>query len=417
MTRHQRIFYGWWIVIALFGVGMVGSMVRYSLTAFFPFISSELGWSRSLIGSGQTLTVFIYALLVPFAGRMTDRVGGRKTIFIGGLVNLCGWLLLSMMKSLWQLYLYYGLITAVAVSMNHYVPIQATARKWFIKRAGLVGGILIAAFAVGTSIFIPLLTWMANSFGWRITSIICGTAFGPFILLLSLVVIRDTPESRGLSPDGEDLIRAFSDRKEVTVENWSVKEALRTSQFWLLFIAFSLPGIPLNGLLAHLVMWGVDLGSSKAAAGIFITVLTLPMAIAAPVGGWLGDRYGKRRIIAIGCLCALFIMLWAWQGVHTPKQLILFGIMVGISLNLPLGLFTPYLGDLFGRANVGSLFGILTLGWGVIGGTGALLWGIIFDKSGSYNFACLVSTVCYAIAVAAVTLVRPIPVKAHLNHK
>lgn len=415
VTRRQRIFYGWWVVIALFGVGMVGSMVRYSLTAFFPFISSELGWSRSLIGSGQTLSVLIYALLVPFVGWITDRVGGRKIIFIGGLINLCGWILLSTMKSLWQLYVYYGLITAVAVGMNHYVPIQATGRKWFIKRAGLVGGILVAAFAVGTSILIPLLTTMASSSGWRTTSLICGSAFGLFILFLALFVIRDTPESIGLSPDGEGLTQTFLGKKEVTAETWPVKEALKTSQFWLLFITYSLPGIPLNGLLAHLVMWGVDLGSSRAAAGIFITALTLPMAVGAPLGGWLGDKYGKKRIIAIGFLCALLIMLWAWQGVHTPQQLILFGIMVGISLNLPLGLFTPYLGDLFGRANVGSLFGILTLGWGLIGGTGAFLWGIIFDTSGSYNFACLVSTICYAIAVAAVMFVQPVPVKAHLR--
>jgi len=408
MTSDKKIFYGWWVVIALFGVGTVGSMVRYSLTAFFPFISPELGWSRSLIGSGQTLTVLIYALLVPFVGRMTDRLGGRKTIFLGGLVNLCGWLLLSTMKSVWQLYLYYGFITAVAVGMNHYVPIQATGRKWFIKRAGLVGGILIAAFAVGTSIFIPLLTLMASSSGWRTTSLVYGSAVGLLILLLSSLVIRDTPESIGLNPDGEDLKQTFPDKKEVTMETWSTTEALKTSQFWLLFITYSLPGIPLNGLLAHLVMWGVDLGSSKGAAGIFITALTLPMAVAAPFGGWLGDRYGKRRIIAVGFLCAFWIMLWAWYGVHTPKQLILFGIMIGITLNLPIGLFAPYLGDLFGRANIGSLYGILTTGWGLIGGTGALLWGIMFDTTGNYNSACLVSVACYAIAVVAALLVRPI---------
>ena len=99
MKRQQGIFYGWWVVIALFGVGMVGSMIRYSMTAFFPFISSELGWSRSIIGSAQTLTMLAYALFVPLVGWMLDRIGARKTIFIGGLINLGGWILVSMTNS------------------------------------------------------------------------------------------------------------------------------------------------------------------------------------------------------------------------------------------------------------------------------------------------------------------------------
>ena len=81
---------------------------------------------------------------------------------------------------------------------------------------------------------------------------------------------------------------------------------------------------------------------------------------------------------------------------------------MGISAGLPIGLYTPLLGDLCGRANVGSLFGILTMGHSLIGGCGPLLWGKLFEISGSYNSVCVVSAGCYAIAVLAAYLVKPI---------
>jgi len=378
------------------------------MTAFFPFISSEIGWSRSIIGAAQTLAVLIYALMVPLSGWLTDRVGSRRTILIGGLINLGGWISISAITSPWQLYLYYSFTMGIAVSLCHYVPIQATVRKWFKKRAGLVGGILIAAFAVGTAIFMPLMTEIAGSLDWRRTSLLCGFVFGFLILLLTLFVIRDTPESMGLSIDGEGFVQPLPGEQAIVGEDWSAKEALKTRQYWLLFVTYSFQGIPINGLLAHLVIWGVDLGSDIRAAGIFMTGLTLPMAIAAPLGGWLGDRHGKRLIIAVSNLCCLLLMVLAWQGVHTAPKLVIFSIAIGFGLNLQIGLFSPYLGDLFGRANIGFLYGIITTGWGLIGGSGAFLWGVIYDTTGSYHLACFFSIICYAIAFIAVLLIQPI---------
>ncbi len=82
--------------------------------------------------------------------------------------------------------------------------------------------------------------------------------------------------------------------------------------------------------------------------------------------------------------------------------------MIGLGYGLPTGLFAPYLGDLFGRANVGSLFGIVTMGWGLVGGWGAVLWGIIFDTTRGYNLACLISAGCYALALIALFLIKPL---------
>ena len=396
------------MVCALFIVGMLGPMGRYSITAFFPFISSDLGWSRSEIGLAQSLTLWTYSLFVILSGLMIDRIGSRRTIVIGGLLCLSSWILLSTVKSLWQLYVYYGLVMALAVSMTHYVPTQATVRKWFRSRSGLASGILASAFALGCIIFMPLLTWMSDTSGWRSASLVCAFAFSIPITLLAYFVIRDSPESMGLRPDGENVPHPSLNKHEVIKKDLAVSDVLRTSQFWLLFTTYSMIGMVMNGLFAHIVMWGVDLGSPLAVAGFFVTLITAPSIVAKVCGGWLGDKYGKREVMIISSSVCLLIMLGAWRTIHSAQQLRIFSLIMGIGYGLPTGLFAPYLGDLFGRANVGSSFGILTMGWGLIGGWGPTIWSVIFDKTGCYNMACLISAGCYAFALVAVLLIRPI---------
>jgi OFA family oxalate/formate antiporter-like MFS transporter len=406
LTKKQPIFYGWWIVVGLFVIGAVASLGRYNMAAFLPFIMSELGWSLETIGLAQSLAIWLYALFVLLSGALVDRVGSRKTFLIGGAVTILGWVLLSTAQSPWQLYLYYGVLLALAVGMTHYVPLLATTRKWFRKRAGVVAGITGSAWAVGSSIFLPVMTALAASHGWRYTSLILGICFGAIIMLCALFIIRDTPESVGLCPDGEESPPVLEPTTSVEV-SWDVKRALKTSQFLLLFIAYSVYNIGLNGLVAHAVAWGIDLGSPKATAGIFSTALALPWIFGCVTGGWLGDRFGKTRVMPIGLMLCTAAMLYGWLGVHTQQGLMLFAIAVGLGTGLQVSLYVPLLGDFFGRAHVGSLFGILTCGYGLIGGWGPLIWARLREATGYYNVAALVSAVCYAIAVVAILFVRP----------
>ena len=407
LMKGRRVFYGWWVLAALVVVGSLGPMARYGISAFFPELSKELHWSRSLIGTAQSISLWAYSLLSILAGFMIDRLGGRKTILIGGAFCLVGWLLLSSVNSVWQLYLYYGFVMAAAVSFTHLVPVQSTSRKWFIKRGGLAGGIVGSAFALGTAVFSPVLTSLSQGFGWRNTSLVAAFVTGIPILALAFFVIRDTPESVGLNPDG-----APSPVKEgivsSTLRRWTVGSALKTRQFWLLFVAYSLLGIVYNGLLAHLVIWATDLGSAVAAAGLFVTLFNGPSVAARVVGGVMGDRYGKRKVILIGVAISLIMALLGWRSVTSPLVLGVFAVALGLGIGFSNTLFAPYLGDLFERENVGSLFGVLTLGWGLVGGVGPLLWGEIYDRTGTYSLALLLSAVFYALAMVMLFLVRPL---------
>jgi MFS family permease len=407
MNTKRRIYYGWWVLFALVIVGSIGPMTRYGVPAFFPELSKELGWSRSLIGTAQSVSLWVYSFVSIFTGLMIDRIGGRKTILIGGGICLVGWLLLSTVNSVWQLFLYYGFVMGVAISFTHLVCVQAISRKWFVKRGGLAGGIVGSAFAIGTSIFSPLLTSLASGFGWRNVSLVAAFVSGVPIMLLAYFVIKDTPESVGLHPDGE--IPIVTKTSVVDKGNrWSVSKALKTRQFLLLFFSYSLTGIVYNGLIGHVVIWAVDLGSTAAAAGIFVTLFNGPSVAARVFGGAMGDKHGKQKILLVGTSLSLAVVLLGLFGTTSPVMLAFFAVVLGLAVGFSNTLFAPYLGDLYGRENVGSLFGILTLGWGLIGGVGPLLWGWIYDLTGGYKSALVLSAACYAMALVITSLIRPL---------
>lgn len=406
MTRKQPIFYGWWIVVGLFAIDVVASLGRYNLAAFLPFMMDELGWARETISLAQSIAIWLYALSVVLAGVLVDRIGSRKTFLIGGALTILGWVLFSTAQSPWQLRLYYGVLLALAVGMTHYVPVMATIRKWFAKRAGMVAGVTGSAWALGNAIFMPVMTGMADSYGWRYTSLVLGISFGALIMLCALFIIRDTPESVGLRPDGDALQSAADPAASVQI-SWDVKSALKTSQFLLLLTSYSVYNIGLNGLAAHVVTWGTELGSPQATAGIFSTAFALAWMVGSIAGGWLGDKYGKNWVMPIGLIIGTAAMLYGGLGVHTQPGLMVLAVGIGLGTGLQVPLYAPLLGDLFGRARVGSLFGILTFGYGLIGGWGPLVWARLREATGSYNDAALVSTICYAIAAVALLLVRP----------
>ncbi len=406
MSKRQPIFYGWWVVVGLFAIDLVAGLARYSLAAFLPFMMSEPGWPRETISLAQSLGIWIYAPLVLLAGVLVDRIGSRKTFVMGGTLSILGWVLLSTVRAPWQLYLYYGLLVSLAVALTHYVPVMATARKWFIRKAGLVGGIVGSAWAAGHSVFVPVMTGLAASWHWRGTALVLGICFGALIVVCALLIIRDTPESMGLHPDGKTPSSA--DNCGTSPEaSWTVKQAIKTRQFAMLLLSYSVYNIGLNGIIAHGVTWGTDLGCPGARAGIFSTAIALGWLCGCLAGGWLGDKHGKTRVMPIGPMIATAAMLYGGLGVDSEQELMAVSVGVGLGTALQVPLYAPLLGDFFGRARVGSLFGILTFGYGLVGGWGPWIWARLREAMGSYNTAALVSAMCYAIAVVALLLVRP----------
>lgn len=413
VRQEKKIFYGWYVVAGLFVIAAVGPMGRYILTALFPFLMKDPGWSRETIGLAFTVHFWAYAFLSLLTGSLIDRVGGRATIFTGGILMLLGLMFLSAVREVWQFYLFFGVVLAAAVSMTHFVPNTALVRKWFVSKAGLATGLVTVGTVTGFAFLPPAISRMSAGMGWRSATVICALGFGISILLVALFVIRNTPESMGLCPDGykapSGTLGTGSAQPNGGDSGLTSRQALRTRNFWYFFVAYSVMGIPMQGALAHVIIWGVDLGYSPANSGLIMAALTLPSLPVRVLAGWMGDRFGKRMVLILFSLCTAIIWFAGWFFVKDRSTFLAFIILLGFAYSAPFSLYTPFLGDLFGRMIVGTLMGILTLGHGIIGGLGPYLWGWIADKTGSYILNCPISAACYSLVVLALYFLnRPV---------
>lgn len=408
MSNSSKIFYGWWVVTGLFFATFFGTWGRYIVAALIGFIHEDAGWTATQVNLSISIALWVYAAAVILVGRLVDTWGGRRVIITGSVLLSLGFIGLSLVTTLGQLYLAHGVLLAVACAMTHAVPTQAVARKWFIQRSGLVGGLLASAFAISQSLLAPVLTYGASIWTWRAVSL-AAASFDLVVLVLALLVVRDTPESMGLRPYGaEDLQERPAGTTVAAGEvQVPVTQALHTTAFWAMFFAYGFLAVPLQGVLSNIVNWGNAVGISMAGAGLAATAMHLSAIPGKMLWGALGDRLGKRLVQAAGHGLCLLIMLGGWLWVHDPPSLYVFAVCFGLSYGVGISLIAPYLGDLFGRQSVASLFGVVTAAHGFIGGFGPLLWGLIFDATGTYNMAALTSVGIYILVIICFYLARP----------
>jgi sugar phosphate permease len=127
VETRSGIFYGWWVIMACCVIAILSSAGRYSFTMFFPTLLDDLGWTRTMLGFGLTLHMWVYAITAIVAGILVDRYGARLIMVGGGVFILLGLVLTSKMSTVWEFYLYYGVILALGVATTLSVPAQATA--------------------------------------------------------------------------------------------------------------------------------------------------------------------------------------------------------------------------------------------------------------------------------------------------
>jgi MFS transporter, OFA family, oxalate/formate antiporter len=199
--RSLQIFYGWVVLACVSVVLLLTYGVQYSFGVFFTTMLQDLGWSRASLAGAFSLYSLVYIGLSIYSGRLTDRIGPRWVIAMGGLCLGSGMILVSLIQNPWQLYLFYGCLAGIGMSVA-YVPCNATVVKWFRRRRGLAVGIAGSGASLGIAGFPPVSEALIARFGWRQTYLLFGIAVLIALNMLAFFIVRD-PEVLGLQPDGD----------------------------------------------------------------------------------------------------------------------------------------------------------------------------------------------------------------------
>ncbi len=417
VESRNGIFYGWWVIIACALVAVLASTGRYSFTMFLPVLLEDLGWTRAMLGFGLTLHMWVYSIMAIITGILVDRYGARVIMVIGGMFILLGLVLASTMAALWEFYLYYGVILALGVAMTLSVPAQATARKWFTKKAGLAIAFASGGISIGIGVVALVAPALIGAYGWPSAWIYLGLSLGIAIVLLAGIIIRKDPESMGLLPDGRSAHSGADvdslDQSPPVEEIWTLREALATRSYWCILFGYGLVGINYVGIIGHMAAWGTDIAKAShipleegmAMIKMSVFLLALVSVIGGFIGGPLSDRIGRKPVFSISLFLSAVMSLYA-MVVSSLAGVLMVGLLSGLFMGLSVPLWSAYLGDIFGRASLATLFGLLTFTLGILGGSGSVIFGWIFDLTGSYKWAWFLAAVTTFVIIVLILLTR-----------
>ena len=382
------LFYGWIVVASSFTILFVSFGSAYSFTTFIEPLQAEFGASRGALSLAFACAGALYFVVGAFGGPLADRLGHRWVILTGILLLGSGYFVAATAAQLWQVYLGYGLGVGLGIGLV-YTPAVGAVQPWFVRRRGLTTGIAISGIGVGTLCAAPAAAWLIHTAGWR------SAYFGLVAIVLvpgiiAALAIDSTPHKRGLAPDG-----ATGPSAPAVEPGTSLRDALRSRTFWLLYGTNATLSIGLLVPFLHLVPFAQDAGIDRAVAVSLFVLLGLGSAVGRFLIGGLADRIGRNR--ALTAMCASLITIYAWWLLSsTAWQLAIFAAFFGTFYGGFVALLPTAVADHFGARNISGIIGLLytSVAPGFL--LGPTLAGLAFDIWQSYTLpivGCLVVTV------------------------
>lgn len=299
-SRSKGIHPAWYAAGITFLTLAMTAGFRSAPSVLIVPLEDAFGWSRDEVSLAISVNVLLYGLISPFAAALMERFGIRRVVMSALLLVGSGALLTTTMTSPWQMVMFWGFFVGIGSGSMALVFAATVTNRWFIERRGLVVGALTAAAATGQLIFLPLLSTMATTHGWKSVSIIIGTAAIAFIPLI-FVFLRESPEKHGYTPYGAP--NTWTPPKKISEPAASLaigtlRQSLGRRDFWLLTFSFFICGLSTSGLIGtHFIPAAHDHGMMEVTAASLLALIGIFDVVGTLASGWLTDRIDPRKLL------------------------------------------------------------------------------------------------------------------------
>ncbi|HEX2828258.1 MAG TPA: MFS transporter [Burkholderiales bacterium] len=387
---RRGIYYGWVIVAVTFLTLFIATGFRFAFGVYYSAIVDETGWGRAETAGIVSAAMIVYACTAALSGYLFDRVGARVLFPIGALCMGAGLMLCSTATSLAGLTATYGILLGFSYAALGFIPHMAIVPRWFDRRRGLASALSLAGNGLGSLVIASLSAELIVHVGWREAMWWFGIVAMVVLIPVTVVFHRHSAERVGLVRDGASARAAA---RAAPATGTTLHDALRSRHFWQLALAVTAMGTATMTIVVHQTRMLVDMGYGLTLASLIFGVLGALRAFGGLIWGALSDRIGRSACVAVICGISLVGLALLWLASFVPPEsaglriALLAGylLMFGLGFNGMSPVYASAVSDRFSGRNLGTILGLLDLGFGLGSAAGPWWAGWMFDRYVSYT--------------------------------
>jgi OFA family oxalate/formate antiporter-like MFS transporter len=366
--------------------------VLYSWSVFKANIPVEWGWLESQKSLPYSVACVVFSIMTFVGARLLVLYSPRLIVSAGGIMAGLGVIISSFSSSPWAFTLAFGVLLGSGIGFV-YASAGPTALKWFASsKTGLISGIVVAGFGMGSVWVAPLSRALMESYGLQTTMFYLG--IGMLVAVVGFAQLLANPPD-DFVPEGDEQINNSSKNQN---KDFSIRETTRTWQFYVIWIVFAFgsgAGLMIIGNLASIVKDQIGLPAFSAIA---VSALALGNGGGRVLYGILSDKIGRRNTLLIAFVMQAFLIgslfFTKISSLLTNVPLLMvFVALVGANYGANLAVIPAMMKDFYGAKNLAMNYGVVYTAWGLGGFMVSQLGSTIKDIYGSYDYA-------YALAAA-----------------
>jgi MFS family permease len=411
----SKIHPGWIAVAVTFVTLMATAGFRSAPSVLIVPLEDAFGWSRSDISLAVAINILLFGLVSPFAAALMEKFGIRKVVMSALITVSFGAFLTIFMQAPWQLIATWGVIVGIGTGSMALVFAATVANRWFVAKRGLVTGILTAAAATGQLIFLPGLSHLALTYGWKSVSITVAS-FALLVIPFIHLFLRERPSDLGLLPYGAAADwqpPAKSELSAFALAIDTLKQSSKRKDFWYLFGSFFVCGLSTSGLIGtHFIPAAHDHGMPTTLAASLLAMVGVFDVIGTIFSGWLTDRYDPRKLLffyfGLRGLSLFLLPSILFSSIH-PSTLV-FVIFYGLDWVATVPPTIMLCRAVLGPQRASVVYGWVFVGHQIGGATAAFGAAILRVQLGDYAAAFYVSGVmCIITAYFVLQIAKKVP--------
>jgi len=402
-----RVHYAWVVLAVMFTAMLAVVGIRAAPGVMINPLERAFGWDVSTISGAVALNILLLGAAGPFLTGLIEVIGLRRTVLGCMAVLLAGTGLSAFMTEPWHLFATWGVLVGLGVGTGAIGMAGAVANRWFAQRTAFAMGLLTSANAAGQLVFLPLLAWMAEAFGWRGVSVCLAVAVAVMMVLV-FVLLPESPARLGLAPFGSTVVAPPQRRSgnPFTLAVSVLGRAVRSLDFWLLTVSFGICGLSTNGLVnTHFIAYCFDHSIPEVSGAGLLAAIGVFSLIGATGSGWLCDRYNPRVLLFFYYeLRGLSLIVLPFTDFDVVS-LSVFSVFYGLDWVATGPATFAVTNEVFGRRDAPVVVAWIFVGHQVGGALAAFGAGAVRSLTGAYLLAFVASGVACLLAALLVTRV------------